>query len=334
MNTQYTKMMAVTLLAMVCLCRSEVYGGVKTSAAQFLKVPVSAEAMGLGGGAVVSGSGLGVAMENPAALGFMKQGEFQSSYGSHLEGYKLFNAGYGYNGGAFNGGLSVTRVAADSFEGRDAQGASTGGFGASDMAVNLSVAKKFEGFAGGVTVKYITSVIERESASALAMDVGAVFLGGRHASYPYKVGIAVRNIGSPMKYISKSEPLPLTAAAGVGVDVGGGLETVLNVSGNVPEGRMEFGVGMGLSIGGGFALNGGLAREMGSAAGGSAGMPFGVNAGIGFKVSNFVMNYGFIPLGEMGNMQRMSMTFKFGGESGARKVRGGVKRSADEGFLF
>ena len=60
---------------------------------------------------------------------------------------------------------------------------------------------------------------------------------------------------------------------------------------------------------------------MGVAEGGLGGLPVGVNAGVGFNVSNFMVNYGFVPMGEMGNMQRMSLTFKFGDKDGARKVR-------------
>lgn len=318
--TAKTRLIPLALLSMGCLFCPPVQGGAKTSAAAFLKIPASAQSMGLGGSAVVSGSGMGGIMDNPALVGLMKQSEFQSSYGSHLEGYNFLNAGYGHYGESFNGGLSVTRVSANSFEGRDAQGAPTGGFGAADMAVNLSAGKNFGQFTGGVTFKYITSTIERESASAFAMDLGAVFAGDKYDAYPYKVGLSVRNIGSPMKYMSKSESLPLTAAAGMAVNVGGGLEAVFNLSGNIPESSLVFGLGLGLNMGSGFVLNGGLSRAMGVGEGGLGGLPVGVNAGIGFKASNFMMNYGFVPMGEMGSMQRMSLTFKFGEKDGARKA--------------
>jgi len=316
-----TRLLPLALFSLGLLSSSPVQGGTKTSAAAFLKVPASAQAMGLGGNAVVSGNGMGAIAENPALLGFIKQGEFQSSYGTHLEGYTFLNAGYGHYGESFNGGLSVTRVAASSFEGRDNQGAATGNFGASDMAVNLSAGRSFGAFTGGVTFKYITSTIERESASAFAMDLGAVISGDKYDAYPYKIGVSVKNIGSAMKYISKSEPLPLMAAVGLAVDIGGGMEAVFNISDNITESNLVCGLGMGFNVGGGFMLNGGLSRAMGVAEGGLGGLPVGVNAGVGFNVSNFMVNYGFVPMGEMGNMQRMSLTFKFGDKDGARKVR-------------
>jgi hypothetical protein len=328
MNTITLKnhFLSLALLSVWGLCCTPAYGGSKTSAAAFLKVPASAQAMGLGGGAVVSGSGLGGALENPALLGFMRQGEFQTSYGSHLEGYNVVNAGYGHCGKLFNGAVSLTRVAASSFDGRDAQGVPSGGFSASDLAVNLSAGKSFEQFTGGVTVKYIRSAIESESATGFAADVGAVFLGDKYAAYPYKVGVSLRNLGTSMKYMSKSEALPLTASAGLAVAVGGGLEAGFNLSENITESRFLFGVGLGLNVGGGVAINGALSREMGAAAGGASDMPFMVNGGLAFKVSDFVLNYGFVPLGEMGNMQRMSLTFKFKSSVAEKKSNGNSRK--------
>ena len=323
--TAKTRLIPLALLAAGMLY-SPAQGGTKTSAAGFLKVPASAQSLGLGGNAVVSGSGISGAMDNPALLGFMKQGEFQSSYGTHLEGYTFLNAGYGHYGESFNGGLSITRVAASSFEGRDAQGAPTGGFSAADTAVNLSAGKSFGAFTGGVTFKYITSTIENESASAFAIDLGAVFMGDRYDLYPYKIGVSLKNLGSAMKYISKSEPLPLMASAGMAVDIGSGMEAVFNLSGNIPEQNLVCGVGMGLNVGGGLMLNGGLSRAMGVAEGGLGGLPVGVNAGFGFAMKDFGFNYGFSPMGEMGNVQRMSLTFKFGDKDGARKFKGSIPK--------
>jgi len=305
------------MLAVIFLCftgQQLLYGASKTSAASFLKLPVSADAIALGGNAVAMGNGSGSVAANPAALGFIGQHEFQASYGSHLEGYKFFNAAMGRSGGSMNTGLSVTRIAADDFEGRDGEGAPTGGFGASDMALNLSAAKAFRNFSFGMNVKYIASAIENESASAIAVDAGLVFLGDKYAAYPYRLGVSIRNLGTPMKYMSKSEPLPLTAAAALSMTIAGPIEAGVNVSNNLTENVFEFGVGMGLNVADSLSLTGGLSRELGSAADADS-MPFRLTAGVGFKVADFMLNYGFVPMGELGNVQRMSVTFKFGERS-------------------
>ena len=329
MNSIHAKSLiaAIALMLPCFMGRQLLYGAPRTSAASFLKVPVSADAIALGGNAVVLGNGVGSIPANPAALGFIRQHEFQTSYGSHLEGYKFFNAAYGYRGGLMNAGLSLTRAAASDFEGRDAQGAPTGGFGSSDMALNLSAAKAFKNFSLGMNVKYISSAIEHESASAVAVDAGLVFLGNKYAAYPWKLGVSIRNLGTPMKYISRSEPLPLTASAALAVTIAGSVEAGLNVSNNLTENTFEFGVGMGLNVADSLSLTGGLSRELGAAAA-SDSIPFRLNAGLGVKVSNFMLNYGFVPMGELGNIQRMSVTLKFGDKGGLSKFSGKAKRRA------
>lgn len=303
-----------------------VYGGVKTASASFLKLPVSAEALTLGGNSVVLGNGMGAVSANPALLGFIRQPEFQTSYGPHLEGYNFFNAAYGSRGAFMNTGLSFTRIAASDFEGRDAQRAPTGGFSASNMAVNLSAARAFEGFSLGLNAKYISSSIESESASALAADAGVVFQGDKYAAYPCKFGLSIRNLGTRMKYLSRSESLPLSVAAAVGMSLPAGIDAGFNVSRNMVENTFEFGIGMGLKIADSFSLSGGLSREVGAVAASDA-MPFKLNAGVGFKVSNFMLNYGFVPMGELGSVQRLSLTFKFSAaEKMERPLKGPVKR--------
>jgi len=48
-------------------------------------------------------------------------------------------------------------------------------------------------------------------------------------------------------------------------------------------------------------------------------MHFKLNAGIGVKASNFMLNYGFVPTGELGGVQRMSVTLRFGETGGLRR---------------
>ena len=82
---------------------------------------------------------------------------------------------------------------------------------------------------------------------------------------------------------------------------------------------------MGFSLAENLSLTGGLSRGLGSSASSSSdSLPFRLNAGLGLKMSDFMLNYGFIPMGELGNIQRMSLTFKFGTDN---PVRSGWKPS-------
>jgi len=302
------------------------YGAVKTSAAGFLKLPVSADAIALGGNAVVLGKGIGSVTANPAMLSFISHQEFQTSYGPHLENYRFFNASYGRRDPFINTGLSFTRVAADDFEGRDARGAPTGAFGAADTAFNLSAARIFDDLSLGMTFKYINSAIENESASALAVDAGLVFLGDKYAAWPCDLGFSIRNLGTSMKYISKREPLPLTASAALAVTILGSVKAGINVSDNLAENSFEFGLGMNFSPIDNFSLSGGLSRDPAKTAAYDS-MPLRLNAGLEVKVSDFMFGYGFMPVGELGSFQRMTLGLRFGEPSKpAKKNRSGTKR--------
>lgn len=311
--------------------RPFLYAAQKTSAAYFLKLPVSADALALGGNAVILGKGVGSLNANPATLGFITQPEFQTSYGPHLEGYKFFNASYGRSGPFLNTGISVTRVAASNFEGRDAQGAPTGSFSAGDTAVNFSAAKPFENYFLGVNLKYISSAIENESASALAFDAGLVFLGDRYEAHPLKFGFSIRNLGTGLKYMNTSEPLPLTAAAAFAVTIAGPVDAAISLSDNLAENALEFGLGMNFNPVSSLSLSGGFSKDIGKAAS-SGSAPLKLNAGIEFKMSNFALGYGFVPMGDFGSLQRMSVGYRFGEKDGpGEQVRSRTNKRAKTG---
>lgn len=287
------------------------YGATKTSAAYFLKLPVSADAIALGGNAVILGKSIGSVMANPATLAFTERQEFQTSYGSHLEGYKLLNAAYSRKGEFINTGLSLTRVSASDFQGRDAQGVPTGDFGAADTALNLTAAKTFEALSLGLNLKYINSAIEEESASSLALDAGMALLGDKYAEHPCNIGFSIRNLGPGMKYINRKESLPLTAAAAASIAIAGFVDAGISISNNLAENAFEFGFGMNFNPLANLSLSGGLSRDLSSAASSDA-APLKVSAGIEFKMSDFSLGYGFLPMGELGSLQRMSLAFRFG----------------------
>lgn len=301
---------ALLIAAALCAARGEAFAAT-SAAASFLKLPVSAESLSLGGSSAILGGGVSAMESNPALLGSLTQDEFQTSYGAHLDGYQFFNAAYGRKGKTFNSGFSLNRVAANDFEGRSADGAPTGSFGAADMLFNLNFSKSFDGFSAGVNAKYISSAIESERASALAFDAGVVLGGGEYSKYPGKLAIVVRNIGTGLKYMDKKENLPLSVAAAFSIPMSNAVTAAFNVSDSVYENIFEVGFGVGLNVGGLLQLNGGISRELGAGKASDA-LPCKVNAGVGVKIYNLILNYGFSPMGELGNTQRLSVTLKFG----------------------
>jgi hypothetical protein len=304
--------MAITVIFFIFMSQKLLYSESKTSAATFLKIPVSARAVSLGENTVVLGNDIGNISENPSLLGFIKQYEFQTSYGSYVEGYNFFNISYGLKNDLANLGISITRLSASDFEGRDIEGAPTGNFSANDMAFNISAAKSFKNFSLGINIKYISSKIENESASAIAMDAGFIFWEDKSIRYPYRIGFSIRNLGTRIKYINESEELPLIACVGLGMTIDNSMDIGISISNNLTENTFEFGVGATFDITKNLSLIGGFRREISNQSDSS--VPLFFNAGIGFKISNFNLDYAFVPLGDIGNTHRISVTLKFGND--------------------
>jgi len=312
--------MAITVIFLSFISQKFLYSESKTSAATFLKIPVSARAVSLGGNTVVLGSDIGNIGENPAILGFIKQYEFQTSYGSYVEGYNFFNISYGLKNDLANLGISVTRLSASDFEGRDIEGTPTGNFSASDMAFNISAAKSFKNFSLGINIKYISSKIENEFASAIGIDAGFIFWEDKGIRYPYRIGFSIRNLGTRIKYISESEELPLIACVGLGMTINNSMDIGINISNNLTENTFEFGVGAIFNITKNLSLIGGFRREINNQSIESS-VPFIFNGGIGFKISNLNLDYAFVPLGDIGNTHRISVTLKFGNDKEKEVLR-------------
>ncbi|MBN2407799.1 MAG: PorV/PorQ family protein [Elusimicrobia bacterium] len=83
--------------------------------------------------------------------------------------------------------------------------------GQKDVVVIIGGAREIKGYPVGVNLKYISSEIFGEKASAFAVDLGAQYKG---LAENLDVGLAVRNIGTEMEYIDEGDPLPLNICPG------------------------------------------------------------------------------------------------------------------------
>jgi len=124
------------------------------------------------------------------------------------------------------------------------------------------------------------------------------------------VALAVQNLGTPMRYIDQSDPLPLSVSAGLLVTALPGVELSLDLKRFVNEKRNNYNMGMNYNFMPGFALRTGYMmdisgkREAGSVKGG-------FSAGVGLYFLNTGLDYSMSPFGELGNVQKLSVKKKF-----------------------
>ena len=288
--------------------------------AEFLKIDTDARAVSMGSAFTAAADGINSLGYNPAGLASIKSTELGFSHTNWLMDSRhdfigigmpvgARRAGNGARGGGAMG-LGITRLSNSDMEVRNADRSAGGSFSSYDQAVTLGFAAGSSGMRGwglGVAVKYIESSIAGEKARAAAADLG---LNRAFRSMPVTLGLSVQNLGTPLKYISQKDPLPLTLAAGLAVGIIPGVNLAMDVKRSVYDRRTTVSVGSeyavipALSLRAGFMMNG----ASGNKAGGVNGN-FSAGAGLNFWGMN--MDYAMQPYGDLGNTQKITLRKKF-----------------------
>lgn len=282
------------------------------SGAEFLKIDTDAKAVSMGSAYTAMARGVDAVQYNPAGLAGVDQPELGFSHTTWLLGSNHDFIGVAVpvggkstaDGRQVAVGLGFTRLSNGSMEGRATDRGRTGGFEAYDQSIALGAAKNFGPYALGGSVKYIQSTIAGARASAFAVDIGA----GRHLSgLPVYVALAVQNLGTPMRYMNQSDPLPLSASAGLLVTAVPGVDLSLDFKRYIHEGQTNYNFGMNYNILPGFALRTGYLMNSDRAGAGLSA----VNIGAGVNIRGTQLDYAVSPYGDLGNTQKITLKKKF-----------------------
>jgi len=179
---------------------------------------------------------------------------------------------------------------------------------AGDQMLSLSWGQRLTyNMAWGASVKVAQEVLDDESAVCVLGDAGVVY----RVDHQWRVGGLIRNVGTPVKFISESSPSPTEVRAAVYCKSRNWfqweLDGYLRPSSD-PGG--SFGVEMSWRKNA-FLRAGYVYRSEDP----DLGAATGVTAGVGFRLGLLGMDYAFIPLGDLGISHRISMGWRFGGET-------------------
>ncbi|MDI6757840.1 MAG: hypothetical protein QME32_07465 [Endomicrobiia bacterium] len=147
------------------------------------------------------------------------------------------------------------------------------------MAAAGISAVRGEGSVGAGVKIYSSRLADYASASAIAFDIGAIY---RDPKSDFFMGIAVKNIGPSMKYITEEEKLPLTAACVVGA-AGKSYTAGINIPYNARDGKLSPEAGVEAIIDGTFFLRGGYKS--------SAVEAFAVGFGLNLVARSLMLDY-------------------------------------------
>lgn len=304
-------------------------GSKGTSGAQFLKIGPGARPAGMGEAFSAVSDDIHGLYYNPAGLASLRHVEFG---GMHNEYFQSLDYNFGAvavplarfrrtleevtpesSGGVL--GLAIYNLSANDIQRRGLSDSNipTGTFGASDTAYALSYARRVgRGLSAGITGKAILQKIDDESASAFALDAGALYRKEDctgFASGACALSAGLRNLGTRPKFVSTADPLPLLVYVGgsyrafhrltLAVDVTAPRDNTQQVAAGL-ELTHPFTEAFNASLRGGY-------YTQNTDPSGLAGVSLG--AGLGYK--NLSFDFAWVPFGELGNTFRYSLLLKF-----------------------
>ncbi|TBR20939.1 PorV/PorQ family protein [bacterium] len=304
--------------------------GPGTSAATFLNLGFGARPLALGESFVAVADDVSAVHYNPAGLAFapslasrqsQRRYEMLASHAMHIQDIRLSQFGFL----ARPWGFSLTHLSLDGIERRTSETLQPeGSFGASDLLFGVSYGRRLVdyGVGLGASGKYIKQSIGEYSASAYALDLGALY---RLQSAPVSLGASVVNLGTRVKFVDQAYPLPLTLRLGAAYGMTARFPHALTIQLDLPrDNAPNVRLGMEYLGFGPFALRAGyrttsaaqrsaaLGKALGSSAPGLAEF-YGMFMGAGFRSKYGSMDYTLLPYGELGNAHRFSFTVRFGG---------------------
>ena len=178
----------------------------------FLKLGVGARPMGMGSAYVALADDPTAVYWNPAGLGGAEGAQVTVMHNEWIQDFRQEFAAVSRSIGKGALGLGISGFYTSELEKRDDVGNLIGHFGFNDFAVTGAYARRFpHQVSGGVAFKFIREMIDQETATAFAGDLGGRIALGRSG---VSLGAALQNLGGKAKFISETFPLPLTVRGG------------------------------------------------------------------------------------------------------------------------
>lgn len=290
--------------------------GPGTTTASFLKIAIGARNIAMGETGAVSND-VNALYWNPAGLSLIKSKHFSFMHAFWLEdiSYEFFGIGYPTGIGVFGLGLYYLHMTPiQKYDRHDRPLNET--YRPSDLAVTICYARKLliahRILNIGLNLKYISSRLDDETppASAFAVDLGSIY---QFTTIPLSVGLTLQNMGTEMKFIRESDPLPMNIKLGcsyllltypfshllVSLDINKPIDNDIHINIGT-EYSHKFGRDILLALRVGYKTN---TR--------GHGVIYGLTAGVGFSFKGYSLDYAFVPYSELGNTHRISLVAKF-----------------------
>jgi len=291
----------------------------RDTGAAFLKIGVGARAVGMSSAFTAIADDASALYWNPSGIATIPKPQVMAMHSDWLldMNYQFASFIQPTRNGAF--GLGFSRLDQGTFEGRDENRERTADFEASDTAATLCLSNRLRRGSLGLNIKFIQQKIEAEQATGVAFDFGGKL---QRPGSPLSFGLALQNLGPRMTFIQEGYYLPLTATAGVGYRIAGALSISMDVRRRIYTGNTSVGIGTEYWAFSSVALRMGYLSRMGAFSQTSSSLSdnsggnrleriSGLGAGVGVRILGYQLDYAFVPYGELGNTNRISLLINF-----------------------
>lgn len=285
-----------------------------SAAGVFLRMDPTASSSGFGSAYTARPDGVASAFYNPAGLGVLRSSEALFTNMDFIAGIGYNHTGIVIASESLSGGmgLSVTSLDYGSQDRTQINNENPiidlGSFSAEDKAFSLSYGRKISNrLLGGLTTKWVESSLASEDASTLTADLGLMYAV---PSTNLNAGISARNLVGDLQFQREADPLPRT------LDVGGHYSLSLDGSNryrlnlgtsyvHLSDGDPYLKAGSELVVSEVFSLRFGYHGSQ------EAGDGWTLGGGLGYE--DFSVDYAYVPRGVLGNHQRLSLKYEWGG---------------------
>lgn len=288
------------------------FAKVGTVGGQFLKLGVGARAVGMGSAFVAVADDASAIYWNPAGVARLQDTMISINHTAWLADISFTQAAYVFGVGFLPGRFAInTRsLYMDSQQVRtvfrpEGEGRS---FDAGDVAVGVTYARSFtDKFSAGLSMNYIQSSLATYSGNAYTFDFGTLYDTGYRS---LKIGMAIQNIGSEMKFIEDSVKMPTVFRVGMSMKLyesGDNLVVTAGEFSHPPDNNERASWGMEYGFKEFFFARGGYQFKYDLET---------YSAGVGFKVATSLnsearLDYAYTDMGTLPGVHRLSVDFRF-----------------------
>lgn len=296
-------------LSLVLTMTSGAFATSGANTANFLKIGVGARGAAMGEAQTAVSEDVTASYWNPAALSQLRFQELSLMHYDLVENVRYQQANYGFpteNKGSF--AFGINRLDYGSIQGYDNAALPTGSLDASSLLLTAGWGKRLweeTPLSVGASLKYLNSDLAGYSASAPMLDAGLHYSFDSGRLRGLKLAAALRNFGSDVQYDQQGSDLPQQMILGAGLSaLGGNLILAADAIQTKNEDSrlalgLEYRVFEMLRLRVGYN---GISDFVGN----------GITYGMGLNFRLWNLDYAYVPFGDLGNTNRISVGVRFG----------------------